>query len=61
MANGRGGRRPGAGRKAGGTNKRTREFRAEVAKSGRSPLEHILARGRQEQKLLARERSERLS
>ena len=43
MANGRGGRRPGAGRKAGGTNKRTREFRAEVAKSGRSPLEHMLA------------------
>jgi len=43
MANGRGGRRPGAGRKAGGHNKRTLEFHAEVAKSGCTPLEHMLA------------------
>ena len=43
MANGRGGRRPGAGRKAGGHNKRTLQFRAEVAKSGCTPLEHMLA------------------
>jgi hypothetical protein len=43
MADGRGGRRPGAGRKAGGHNKRTLEFHAEVAKSKRTPLEHMVA------------------
>ena len=42
MADGRGGRRPGAGRKAGGTNKRTREFRADVAASGLNPVEYML-------------------
>jgi hypothetical protein len=43
MAGGHGGRRPGAGRKAGGHNKRTLAFHAEVAKSKQTPLEYMVA------------------
>jgi hypothetical protein len=41
--NGHGGRRPGAGRKAGVANKLTQQFRAAVAASGQDPLEYMLA------------------
>lgn len=43
MANGRGGRRPGAGRKKGGTNKRhSREIVLDAMERGRTPLQYML-------------------
>lgn len=41
-SNGRGGRRPGAGRKAGAATKRTREIADKAAEEGVTPLEFML-------------------
>ena len=41
-SNGRGGRRPGAGRKTGGATKRTREVADKAAAEGVTPLEFML-------------------
>ena len=48
MAGGHGGKRPGAGRKAGSISKRTQRFRAEVAESGKTMLEYVVGVARDE-------------
>jgi hypothetical protein len=47
MAGNRGGARPGAGRKAGGSNRRTREVADRAAREGITPLEVMLIDMRQ--------------
>lgn len=42
QSNGRGGARPGAGRKAGQPNKKTAELQAAVAAAGETPLDFLL-------------------
>lgn len=42
QSNGRGGARPGAGRKAGQPNKKTAELQAAVAETGETPLDFLL-------------------
>lgn len=43
MANGHGGRRPGAGRKKGSKDKQTEEREKAIAKSGLTPLDYMLS------------------
>lgn len=43
MANGRGGARPNAGRKAGAPNKKTQEMQEMVAATGITPLQYLLS------------------
>ena len=43
MANGRGGKRPGAGRKLGSPNRRTKEVAAKALEDGVTPIEVMLA------------------